>query len=93
MSEETKTTLYEGELINIILKVPKNTAAMTVSAIVMEGKTTQNMSMDMGVEDIRVARQDFLDNCEEGDDYDAVYVLTDEGRAFLDELDKEKSAP
>lgn len=93
MSEETKTTPYEGELINIILKVPKNTAAMTVSAIVMEGKTTQNMSMDMGVEDIRVARQDFLDNCEEGDDYDAVYVLTDEAKAFLDELDKEKSAP
>ena len=45
----------------------------------------------LSVQDIFKARQDFLDNVEDGDDYDAKYILTEEGKACLDRLLEEKS--
>jgi hypothetical protein len=46
----------------------------------------QDAEMTMNATEFRQARQDFLDNVEEGDDYDRVYVLTEEGRKFADKL-------
>ena len=39
--------------------------------------------------EIADARQDFLDNVEDGDDYDAIYTLTEEGERYLDSLQSE----
>ena len=39
--------------------------------------------------EIRQMRRDFLNYVPDGDEYDAVYTLTDEGRAELERLMKE----
>ena len=44
----------------------------------------------LAVSDIHDQRQAFLDNVESGDDYDARYVLTDEGREYLEQLERER---
>ena len=75
---------YTGELINIIVKVPENTVAckFTATMITDDGKL-QDAEMTMNATDFRQARQDFLDNVEGGDDYDAVYTLTEKAKREL----------
>lgn len=79
---------YTGELIHIIVEVPIDTVAcgFTVKRLV-NGKL-EEAHMDMTAEAFRQARQDFLDNVEGGDEYDAVYMLTDEGLAYLEQKEK-----
>ena len=71
-------------LINIIVKVSENTVAckFTATMITDDGKL-QDAEMKMNAEEFRQARQDFLDNVEDGDDYDMVYVLTDKAKREL----------
>ena len=77
---------------NIILKIPENAASLTVIANMVDsdGKLMK-VQKTLSVQDIFKARQDFLDNVEDGDDYDAKYILTEEGKACLDRLLEEKS--
>lgn len=74
---------YTGELINIIVKVPENTAACKFIAKMMDDGKLIEAHMDMSPEEFRQARQDFLDNVEGGDDYDKVYVLTEKAKREL----------
>lgn len=77
---------YTGDLINIIVQVPKETVACRFTAkMLMNGKLVE-AHMEMTPEEFRQARQDFLDEVEGGDDYDKLYVLTEEGRAYVDRL-------
>lgn len=79
--------IVELEEMNIILRIPKSAASVTVNAVLIdENDKTVKVSRRLSAEDIRSARQDFLDNVENGDDYDAHYVLTDEGREYLEQL-------
>lgn len=75
------------ELINIIVKVPKDTVAcrFMVMMITDDGKL-QNAEMAMNATEFRQARQDFLDNVEGGDDFDKMWVLTEKGKAEVDKL-------
>ena len=75
------------ELINIIVKVPENTVAckFTATMITDDGKL-QDAEMKMNATEFRQARKDFLDNVEGGDEYDGLYVLTEEGRKYVDKL-------
>ena len=77
---------------NIILKIPENAASLTVIANMVDsdGKLMK-VQKTLSVQDIFKARQDFLDNVEGGDDYDAKFVLTEEGKAYLEQLLEEKS--
>ena len=79
---------YTGELIHIIVEVPIDTVtcSFTVKRLV-DGKL-EEAHMDMTAEAFRQARQDFLDNVDAGDEYDAVYMLTDEGLAYLEQKEK-----
>lgn len=81
---------YTGELINIIVKVPENTVAckFTATMIADDGKL-QDAEMKMNATEFRQARQDFLDNVEGGDEYDKVYVMSEEGKAWLDKRERE----
>ena len=57
---------------NIILRIPKDAASVTVTAVLIdENDKTMKVSRRLSAGDIRSARQDFLDNVEDGDDYDA----------------------
>lgn len=77
----------ELEEMNIICRIPKTAASVTVNAVVInEDDKTVKVSRRLSAEDIRAARQDFLDNVEGGDDYDARYVITDEGLEYLASL-------
>lgn len=71
------------ELINIIVKVPKETVACRFTAKMLQDGKLIEAHMEMTPEEFRQARQDFLDNVEGGDEYDSVYVLTDEAKKKL----------
>lgn len=70
-------TPIDTELVNIILKIPKNTAVLSVEATVLKDGKSQIMKADFSPSDIFDMRMDFLDNVEAGDEYDGVYVLAD----------------
>ena len=86
MSETDKKYVSIDNLINIIMKVPIGTAYLMVSAksFNQDGEPI-SYEMKMDSEMIAEARQDFLDNVEDGDDYDRRYIITDYGRATLEQ--------
>lgn len=74
------------ELINIIVKVPKETVACRFMAKLLLNGELKEAHMEMTPEEFRQARQDFLDNVDGGDDFDKVYRLTEEGKAYVEKL-------
>lgn len=82
MAENMEQEL-DCELINIIVKVPKDTVACRFIAKMLQDGKLIEAHMDMSPEEFRQARQDFLDNVEGGDDYDKVWVLTDKAKREL----------
>ena len=80
---------YTGELINIIVKVPENTVACRFTAKMLQDGKLVEAHMEMSPKEFRQARQDFLDNVYGGDEYDATYALTEEGKAYADRLMEE----
>ena len=85
--EEMEPKEVELQEMNIILKIPENAVFLEVKASLMnENGQLMNVMKKLPVQDIFKARQDFLQNVEDGDEYDARYVLTDEGREYLNSL-------
>jgi len=82
MAENMEQEL-DCELINIIVKVPKETVACRFMAKLLLNGELKEAHMDMTPEEFRQARKDFLDNVEDGDDYDQVYVLTEKAKREL----------
>ena len=70
---------------HIIIEIPEDTVKLVVNAKILDGDELVTVKGSYTANEIFKARKDFLDNVEDGDDYDAVYVLTDEGRAWLEE--------
>lgn len=71
------------ELINIIVKVPKETVACGFTAKILMNGELKDAHMEMTPEEFRQARQDFLDNVVGGDDFDKVWVLTEKAKREL----------
>lgn len=69
MAEDAKVEneIPEEELIHIILPVPKDTVTVSVTAKMIQDGKMEEATLDMTPEDFRQARQDFLDEVEEGD--------------------------
>ena len=87
MSEDLNTTEVEVEEMPIILCIPKDSVAIElISTMFDENGELMRVSRKISVSEIYQCRQDFLDNVEFGDDYDAVYTLTEEGRAYAEKL-------
>lgn len=82
------TEPIELDLINIILPIPKQTVSMKLTVKVMDGDTIQTVYKPFTISDIHDMRQNFLDNVEFGDDYDAVYTITEEGKRYLEALNE-----
>lgn len=76
------------EEMNVIMRIPENAAAITVEAMVIEEEKAVWVKKRMGLKDITKARQDFLANVEDGDDYDTKFVITEEGRKWLEEMER-----
>ena len=79
----TENEELDTELIHIILQVPKDTVSISVDAKLFRDGKLVDAHMDMTPEEFRKARQDFLDEVEAGDEYDGVWVLTDEAKKML----------
>ncbi|MBO5570565.1 MAG: hypothetical protein J6A79_16770 [Clostridia bacterium] len=84
-----KKKYIDLEEMNIILRIPKEAVGLTLKAQLV-GKDGKLMKVvrKLSVTDIHTARTDFLENVPDGDDYDAMFMLTDEGKASLDEIVK-----
>lgn len=81
----------ELEEMNVILRIPAETAAVTVSAAVIDKKgKLQKVKKKLTLKEIHEARAAFLDNVDGGDDYDGKFIITEEGRRYLEEKEKER---
>ena len=85
MYEEKKPIVLDE--MPIILKIPKDSVAIELTSTMLdENGELIRVTRKISVSEIHQYRQDFLDNVELGDEYDAVYTLTDKGRAFAEAL-------
>ena len=83
--KEPKT--LECEEMNVIIRIPQAAASVTITAVLIgDDDKTVKVSRRLAAEDIRSARQDFLDNVEDSYNYDARYVITEEGMEYLRSL-------
>lgn len=76
----------ELEEMNVILRIPAEAASVTISAVVIKGDKPVKVKKKLNLKDIHQARSDFLDNVEDGDDYNARFVITEKGRRYLEQL-------
>ena len=83
--EHVENTEFGGQMMNIILDIPDSTFHMDVVAkMIDDDESTKIVTARLGLADIRRMRQDFLDNVEGGDDYNAVYTLSEQERKRLE---------
>lgn len=73
----------------IIMQVPEGAINAELKLAVMDADlTVHEEKQHMARRDIKNARAQFLQYIPDGDDYDAVYVLTDEGRALVEKQEE-----
>lgn len=73
--------ILEGDaLINVIMKIPRGAVQLKVEVSMMDDEKLETAKTTFDNEAIRQMRQAFLDNVEDGDEYDDVYVLTDKAK-------------
>ena len=91
-NKKAKPEYVEMEEINIITRIPSKAARITITAefIDEESGELRKCHKRLCADEIRKARQDFLDNVEDGDDYDVRYVVTEKGLKFLEEIDAQR---
>ena len=83
--ERVENTEFGGQMMNIILDIPDSTFHLDVVAkMIDDDESTKIVTARLGLADIRRMRQDFLDNVAGGDDYNAVYTLSEQGRKRLE---------
>ena len=91
MDEHNEEIIVELDEINIFAKIPENTARLTLTVQYFDDDgNPQTAQKVMNAEDIRQARKDFLDYVEYGDDYDALYIITEEGNRWIEELERSR---
>ena len=85
MENSERRTVGLGEM-NVILRIPDGAVMLEVTAFLMgEDGMPFRVERKLSVQEIFKARQAFLDNVEDGDDYDGYYVLTEEALTALHE--------
>lgn len=72
---------------NIFVAVPENCIGLELNATILNDKNElEHVSKKLSLNEIILARNDFLTYVEGGDDYNATYVLTEEGKAYAESL-------
>ena len=73
----------EGTM-GIVCRVPENSVRLEITAsVMMDDGDIKQAVMNVSPSELFEMHKDFLDYV--GDDYDAVYALTEKGKAYLDE--------
>lgn len=83
--KQTENKTMTLDEMNVIMTVPELAVSLSVKATIFVDGEQKEVQKDVDLAGIRKAREDFLENVEFGDDYDAKFVLTDDGRKWLDE--------
>ena len=87
-AEENEGAVLDMDLIHIIIQIPKETAGLEVTATMLgEDMKPYKAYMKLTASDIREAREDFLENVEDGDEYDVLYVATDLGKELAKQME------
>ena len=86
----SKNKNVELEEMGLIIRIPKNCKKFKIKATVDIDGVETKVERKFKFEDIMTARQDFLDNVELGDDFDAKFQVTEEGLKWLEEQLKNK---
>ena len=75
---------YKGGMMHVILEIPDAAYHLDIVAKTIDDEeNSQIITTRMGLADIRQARRDFLDNVEAGDEYNAVWEITQKGLESL----------
>lgn len=78
-------TDYKGGMMHVILEIPDAAYHLDIVAkTVDDEENSQIVTTRMGLADIRQARQDFLENVAAGDEYNAVWGITQKGLESLE---------
>lgn len=85
--KKAKGTLTELEEMCIILRIPKGTTKLKVTATIQDEKGNEIKAKRVfSIDDILQMRQDFLDNVEFGDGFDEQLFITEDGLEYLESL-------
>lgn len=83
-----KKDVVELEEQYIMFGIPKNTVKLEINATtITEDDKLIKVSKQLNLEEVLKARQNFVENI--GDDWDAVYEVTEKGRQWLDLIERE----
>lgn len=80
-------TIEGDALINVIMLIPRGAVQLKMEVSMLDGGKVKKAHTTFDNEAIREMRQAFLDNVEEGDEYNKVYCLTEKGKRYLDGLE------
>lgn len=84
MANEKERELEEWA---IIVRVPKDAVGLVIAAKILEGDNVIDCHKTLTAHELFKARNDFMDWVGD-DDYDATYMLTEEGKRWAEELRK-----
>ena len=74
----------------IFMSIPEDTVALSITATLLDDKgNPYQVQRKMTASEIFEARKDFLDNVEDGDDYNVLWAITDKGREWLEQREKQ----
>jgi predicted transcriptional regulator len=72
----------------VMLTIPEDAVSLKVTAQIIVNGDLKKAEKSLSTREVFQARKDFLDYI--GDDFDAMYVLTDEGRKYYEMLKSKK---
>ena len=88
MQNENQNEPFELEEENIILPIPVDTVQLELTARYLDGDgEVRSARATYKRSDIRQMRKDFLENVDDGDEFNVRYTLTDKGREMLNQMD------
>ena len=91
MSKKKKSKEGKHKQMNIFLPIPTESVCIEVIAKLLdENGKLMKVSTTLSASEIREKCQAFLDNVDFGDDYDGKFVITDKGREYLEELQRNR---
>ena len=91
MIDDNKNDIVELEEESVILRIPKNTVFLKIEATVVDNDgELERYRISMPLEDVKNARTYFEENVGD-EDYDAKWILTEEGRRYLEQLEEMKN--
>lgn len=82
--EKKDISVDDIKFMNVLLTIPENSIQVTVSVKTMENGEIVDLTGTYNPKDIREIRSDFLKAVPDGDDWNAVYTLTEEGQEYVD---------